>query len=365
MGSSQKSFFVFLLHVLVLHFVVLLTRAENITHAPEAIYVLGDSLVDVGNNNHIKLSIIKADFPHNGVDYPDKKATGRFSNGKNAVDFLAEKVGLPTSPPYLQNVNQNFLKGVNFASGGAGILNTTNDGTIHRAISLTRQVEMFGSVVQKLEKQLNTNGVHKHISNSLFVIVIGSNDMFGYFGSNSEFAKTTSPQQYVDMMISTFQFQFKALHMLGARKFLIVGVGVIGCCPSQRIRTKTGECKEDINLWTTKYNQQLKVLLEQLKSTLGDINYTYFDTYGALSKLITNPSTYGFTAPEEACCGLGKLRAEFACLPISHYCANRNEHIFWDLYHPTEATDRILVDFIYNGQEFVTPINLQQLINST
>jgi hypothetical protein len=52
-----------------------------------AIYVLGDSLADVGNNNHL-VTLLKADFPHNGIDYPGQKATGRFSNGKNSVDFL-------------------------------------------------------------------------------------------------------------------------------------------------------------------------------------------------------------------------------------------------------------------------------------
>jgi phospholipase/lecithinase/hemolysin len=52
-----------------------------------AIYVFGDSLADVGNNNHL-VTLLKADFPHNGIDYPGKKATGRFSNGKNSVDFL-------------------------------------------------------------------------------------------------------------------------------------------------------------------------------------------------------------------------------------------------------------------------------------
>lgn len=54
-----------------------------------AIYVLGDSLADVGNNNHL-VTLLRADFAHNGIDYPGQKATGRFSNGKNSVDFLGE-----------------------------------------------------------------------------------------------------------------------------------------------------------------------------------------------------------------------------------------------------------------------------------
>ena len=52
------------------------------------VYVFGDSLVDAGNNNYLALSLAKANFPHNGVDFPTGKATGRFSNGKNAADFL-------------------------------------------------------------------------------------------------------------------------------------------------------------------------------------------------------------------------------------------------------------------------------------
>lgn len=50
-------------------------------------------------------------------------------------NVAAEKVGLPTSPPYLSLVSSklknsnrtvSFLNGVNFASGGAGVFNGTN-----------------------------------------------------------------------------------------------------------------------------------------------------------------------------------------------------------------------------------------------
>ena len=55
--------------------------------AAPALYVLGDSLVDVGNNNRLATPF-RADFPHNGVDYPGHLATGRFSNGHNLADFV-------------------------------------------------------------------------------------------------------------------------------------------------------------------------------------------------------------------------------------------------------------------------------------
>ena len=55
-----------------------------------AMYVFGDSLVDVGNNNYLRYSFAKANFPHNGIDFPTKKPTGRFCNGKNAADLIGK-----------------------------------------------------------------------------------------------------------------------------------------------------------------------------------------------------------------------------------------------------------------------------------
>ena len=55
-----------------------------------AVFIFGDSCVDVGNNNYLPFSIAKADYPFNGIDFPSKKPTGRFSNGKNAADFIGK-----------------------------------------------------------------------------------------------------------------------------------------------------------------------------------------------------------------------------------------------------------------------------------
>ncbi|EAZ27593.1 hypothetical protein OsJ_11541 [Oryza sativa Japonica Group] len=62
--------------------------------AVEALYVLGDSQADVGNNNYLPASLLKANYPHNGVDYPGGKPTGRFSIGYNFVDLLADIFGI-------------------------------------------------------------------------------------------------------------------------------------------------------------------------------------------------------------------------------------------------------------------------------
>ncbi|CAN6282373.1 unnamed protein product [Urochloa humidicola] len=102
-----------------------------------ALYVLGDSQADVGNNNYL-FTLLRADFPHNGVDYPGQQATGRFSNGHNFVDFLTASLDVATPPAYRSIIfnaagsssSSTFMHGVNFASGGAGVSDLTNKVTL-------------------------------------------------------------------------------------------------------------------------------------------------------------------------------------------------------------------------------------------
>lgn len=80
---------------------------------------------------------------------------------------------------------------------------------------------------------------------------------------------------------------------MDARKFVVTGVATIGCCPAQRKKTITNECNVEPNYWSTKYNDGLKALLQDLKSELSDINYSQFDTYGAMDNIIQDPQAYG------------------------------------------------------------------------
>ena len=55
-----------------------------------AMYVFGDSTLDVGNNNHLEgEQVPRANKPYYGIDLPGSgKPTGRFSNGYNVADFV-------------------------------------------------------------------------------------------------------------------------------------------------------------------------------------------------------------------------------------------------------------------------------------
>ena len=72
---------------------LLVILASNIVKsgilAPSTIFIFGDSLVDVGNNNHIR-TIAKANFPPHGINFRNHLATWRFSNGFNAFDYFSK-----------------------------------------------------------------------------------------------------------------------------------------------------------------------------------------------------------------------------------------------------------------------------------
>ncbi|KAI3940558.1 hypothetical protein MKW92_036166 [Papaver armeniacum] len=355
-----------------------------------SVIVFGDSLVDVGNNNFLALSLAKANFRHNGVDFFEGKSTGRFSNGKNAADLFAEKLGLQTSPPYLSTQKESFflkkikkdsffLKrikndesnaikavlqngGISFASGGAGILNET-DKIFVQSISLDEQTEFFSSVHGELEQQqLGKPSAASYLAKSIFLISIGGNDIIGYSKPDSDLpGKYGSPQNYIDTLMFTFRRQLKGMFDLGARKFAILGAAKTGCCPS--LRRETGLCNEGANSLSLLFNKGVASLLQELKTELG-INYSILLSYNLVDDFISQPAQHGFTEVRSACCGLGKFHADVPCLPIAELCEERNSFLFWDLYHPTEAAARKVIDRFFSGTDgkYVFPINVNQLV---
>nr|CAD1818943.1 unnamed protein product [Ananas comosus var. bracteatus] len=73
---------------------------KNQTKIP-AVFAFGDSIIDPGNNNHLK-TLIKCNFPPYGKDFIGHQPTGRFSNGKIPTDLLVSGLGIKELlPPYL------------------------------------------------------------------------------------------------------------------------------------------------------------------------------------------------------------------------------------------------------------------------
>ncbi|CAN1770993.1 GDSL esterase/lipase At5g55050 [Linum perenne] len=332
-----------------------------------AVFVLGDSTVDVGTNNFLSGSVDRADFPHNGIDFPGSKATGRFGNGLNIADFLAKQLGLEMSPPpFFMLGNGTFplknssFKGVNFASGGAGILDTTGlspDG-VKQVVPLSEQVHQLSSISTRLASFKGAESAADYLATSMFIVSMGSNDIFHYYHFNSSSTK----EQFLTNLTATYEQHLRTMIGFGVRKIGIIAVGPIGCCPSQRTFNETLGCLGVINDLANSFNSRLRFLMSKLSSEYDGMKYSVGDAYSMTMSLIKNPASYGFKEVNTACCGTGKLNAEFFCTPDANICSNREQTLFWDMYHPTQAASKLAASTLYNGgRPFVAPINFKQL----
>ncbi|KAL0352922.1 UNVERIFIED_CONTAM: GDSL esterase/lipase [Sesamum angustifolium] len=131
------------------------------------LFFLGDSQFDNGNNN-LLLTSAKANYPPYGIDYADG-ATGRFSNGRNIADYLAQLLGFEKPvPPFATARGSDIIKGVNYASGGAGILAESGIQLGDR-ISLDRQLLNHRLTIARLSLLLSkqSSSVLKSLIDSL------------------------------------------------------------------------------------------------------------------------------------------------------------------------------------------------------
>ncbi|KAK4748626.1 hypothetical protein SAY87_015212 [Trapa incisa] len=89
----------------------------------KSIFNFGDSLSDTGNYLAVgapRFPLIKQ-LPYGETFF--KKATGRSSDGRLIIDFIADYLGLPFLPPHRKLVGGPYVKtGVSFAVFGATAL---------------------------------------------------------------------------------------------------------------------------------------------------------------------------------------------------------------------------------------------------
>ncbi|KAI8021704.1 GDSL esterase/lipase [Camellia lanceoleosa] len=155
---------------------------------------------------------------------------------------------------------------------------------------------------------------------------------------------------------------FSTLYNFGARKFGIIGVLPIGCCPARRVYNATGGCLEGMNNFARAFHFALDTLMRKISSELPEMKYSLGNTHELIINVIQNPSHFNLKDVETACCGAGRLNAEIPCNVTSNLCVNRKEYLFWDMCHPTQTASQLVAVTLYDGPpRFVTPINFHQL----
>ncbi|XP_061945839.1 GDSL esterase/lipase At1g33811 [Populus nigra] len=329
-------------------------------------FIFGDSLVDNGNNNRL-VTLSRANYRPYGIDFP-QGVTGRFTNGRTYVDALAQLFGFRNYiPPYARTRGPALLRGVNYASGAAGIRDETGN-NLGGHTSMNQQVANFGMTVEQMRRYFrgDNNALTSYLSKCIFYSGMGSNDYLNnYF--MSDFYSTSrdfTSNAFAAVLLQDYTRQLTQLYALGARKVIVTAIGQIGCIPYQlaRYNGTNSRCNEKINNVISLFNSGLLKLVQNFNNgQLPGAKFVYLDSYKSSNDLSLNGTSFGFEVIDKGCCGVGRNNGQITCLPLQQICQDRSKYLYWDAFHPTEVANILLAKETYNSQTYTYPMSIQQL----
>ncbi|KAL0813873.1 anther-specific proline-rich protein APG isoform X1 [Brassica napus] len=312
-----------------------------------AVFFFGDSIFDTGNNNNLDTKL-KCNYRPYGMDFPMGVATGRFSNGRVASDYISKYLGVKEIVPAyvdkkLQQNNElqqsDLLTGVSFASGGAGYLPQTSESW--KVTTMLDQLTYFQDYKKRMKKLVGKKKTKKIVSKGAAIVVAGSNDLiYTYFGNGAQHLKN-DVDSFTTMMADSAASFVLQLYGYGARRIGVIGTPPIGCTPSQRVKKKK-ICNEDLNYAAQLFNSKLIIILGQLSKTLPNSTIVYGDIYSIFSKMLESPEDYGFEEIKKPCCKIGLTKGGVFCKErTSKICPNTSSYLFWDGLHPSQRAYEI------------------------
>ncbi|KAL3820208.1 hypothetical protein ACJIZ3_006113 [Penstemon smallii] len=324
-------------------------------------FFFGDSQFDNGNNNFL-LTTAKANYPPYGIDYPNGTATGRFSNGRNIADFLAQFLGFDKPiPPFATASGSEILKGVNYASGSAGIRDESGNNLGDR-ISMNRQLINHGITVSRIALLLRSTTINDYLSKCLYTINIGTNDYLNNYLMPRLYPTSVlfTPDQFAEVLIQQFSLQLTTLYSLGARKVAVFGLGLLGCLPEElaRFPTNGSPCVDSINNDVSLFNNRLRPLIDNLNNNLPDARFIFINI---TSISLAGPQPIGITVVNAPCC---IVSSDGQCARNQVPCNNRNQYVFFDNFHPTENLNLAMALRAYNAAlpSDAYPIDIRRLV---
>ncbi|KAL6961596.1 hypothetical protein U1Q18_039369 [Sarracenia purpurea var. burkii] len=204
-----------------------------------ASFIFGDSLVDAGNNNFFP-TLSKANIPPNGIDFKASggNPTGRYTNGRTIGDIIGEELGQPQyAVPFLapNATGKVILHGVNYASGGGGIMNATGRIFVNR-LSMDIQIDYFNITRKQIDELLGAKEARDYImKKSIFSITVGSNDFLNNYllpvlsiGARI----SQNPDTFVDDLLSQLKAQLTVHSHNTGNLFITIYKSYIGISPS-------------------------------------------------------------------------------------------------------------------------------------
>ncbi|KAK7296004.1 hypothetical protein VNO77_50940 [Canavalia gladiata] len=241
-----------------------------------ALFIFGDSVVDVGNNNHL-YTIVKANFPPYGRDFKNHSPTGRFCNGKLASDYTAENLGFTSYPPAYLNLKakgKNLLNGANFASAASGYYDTT--AKLYHAIPLSQQLEHYKECQNILAGTVGQSNASSIISGAIYLISAGNSDFIQNYYINPLLYKVYTVDQFSDILMQRYAtfIQASAITLFGS---------------------DSNQCVARLNNDAVNFNKKLNTTSQSLQKSFSGLKLVILDIYQPLHDLVTKPSENGTT----------------------------------------------------------------------
>ncbi|MED6183703.1 hypothetical protein PIB30_040256 [Stylosanthes scabra] len=335
-----------------------------------SIFSFGDSITDTGNTYFISPQLTpNCLIPPYGQTY-FHHPTGRCSDGRIILDFIADYMAIPHLTPYLAFKNGvvprgTIHHGLNFAIAGATALDRTFfedkgfvvDPTTN--YSLTVQLDWFKDLLPSL--CTSPSSCKEVLSSSLFIVgEIGVND-YGYLleEETTELAKLTP---YIHQIVSVITSVIRELINLGAVTLMVPGSIPLGCNPGYLTELATTNkeeydrsgCLKWLNKLYGQHNELLQIELGRLRVLHPNVNIIYADYFNAALQFYRSPEQFGFGRDFiKVCCGGGgpyNFNGTAVCGDAGAIaCDDPSEYIYWDGYHYTEAAYRWMAKALFDG----------------
>ena len=297
--------------------------AMPLTTMPTTMYVLGDSLSDVGN----LLIATSAATPPNPLPQPADYFQGRFSNGPIYAEYLWTNLGLPGA------LSPSLVGGTNYAVGGARSRyhrfdqNDPNFNPVGGASSffefslLGQRDALLGSTAGSLDP------------GALYTVWSGSNDVadaIALAARGDPMAASNLIGQSAGDLLAVIQDLITAgaqnLLIPNAPNFALVPeILQLGSAPAQQLATQLSLAFNDI-------------VDAGLPAIGANANIIGFDTFQFLTDLIADPVLFGLPAGVNTTdpCFTG-----FVGLP-GEVCNDPDNRVFWDMNHPSALAHQFL-----------------------
>ncbi|MBY4831495.1 SGNH/GDSL hydrolase family protein [Burkholderia dolosa] len=263
----------------------------------DRVVAFGDSLSDTHNLYNAS---------HGRI--PDGKSwfDGRFTNGRNWVEYLAGDLHVPL---------------YDWAVGGTGVADRR----------VLPWVAMPGLLSQVRAWRSATRDDRSYDpARTLFTVMVGGNDLI-YFDTPSD-EILAKEREAIDILIDG-----------GAKNILVMNLPDVSRAPIFQLKAGASRAAAQVDA----VNLGLSAMVASIRDEhAGSVNIQLFDTNALFSSLFDEPRAYGFANSTESCLEID--RTGLSNFMESHRpraaCKHPDTFVFWDIVHPTTRTHRIVAD---------------------